>query len=172
MRGFSCKNDAANVVVMNPVTVTPAERADIEAFVGSVAGLFREDGGRHDPYLNLHWPDTGGAAYYGGLLAADDCLLTVARDGSGQVVGHLVGKLTGPDELRTARFAVLESIRVDPAARGRGAGSALIRNFFEWAKEKGAAVASVSAFAANTDAQRLYERHGFSPQTVTLRAPL
>jgi GNAT superfamily N-acetyltransferase len=83
-----------------------------------------------------------------------------------------VGKLTGPDELRTGRFAVLESIRVDPAARGRGAGSALIQNFFDWAKEKGAAVASVTAFAANTDAQRLYERHGFAPQAVTLRTAL
>jgi ribosomal protein S18 acetylase RimI-like enzyme len=157
---------------MNPHSLTRATHGDIEAFVGSVAGLFQEDGGRHDPYLNVHWPRAEGAAYYGGLLADDDCLLTVARDGSGQVVGHLVGKLTGPDDLRTARFAVLESIRVDPAARGQGIGSALIQSFFEWAKEKGAAVASVSAFAANTDAQRLYERHGFAPQTVTLRAAL
>lgn len=169
---FSCKNDAANVVVMNPLTVTRTTRADIDAFVGSVSGLFHEDGGRHDPHMNLDWPDTGGAAYYTGLLTDDDCLLAVARDGSGQVIGHLVGKLTGPDDLRTCRFAVLESIRVDPAARGHGVGSALIQDFFGWARERHAEVASVTAFAANAAARRLYERHGFSPASVTLRTPL
>jgi ribosomal protein S18 acetylase RimI-like enzyme len=150
---------------MTPVTVTRSTRADIGAFVASVSGLFHEDGGQHDPHMNVDWPAAEGAAYYTGLLA-------VAKDGSGQVVGHLVGKLTGPDGLRTCRFAVLESIRVDPAARGRGVGSEMIQNFFEWARRNKAEVASVTAFAANTAALRLYERHGFRPQSVTLRAPV
>jgi ribosomal protein S18 acetylase RimI-like enzyme len=157
---------------MPSVTVTAATRADIPAFVESVAGLFREDGGRHDPYLDVGWPDAEGGPYYARLLDDEDCLIAVARDGSAQVVGHLVGKLTGPDGLRTARFAVLESIRVDPAARGAGIGSELIRHFFGWAAGKGAEIASVTAFADNVDAQRLYRRHGFRPQSVTLRAPV
>lgn len=157
---------------MTTATVTTATHADIDAFVESVAGLFREDGGRHDPYLNLGWPAAEGRSYYAGLLADDSCLLAVVRDGSGHVIGHLVGKLSGPDPLRTRRFAMLESMRVDPAARGAGVGSELIRHFFRWAGEKGADVASVTAFAANTAARRLYSRHGFRPQSVTLRALL
>src|SRR5215204_277393 len=43
------------------------------------------------------------------------------------VVGHLVGKLLAPDSLRMHRFAVLESMRVDPSLRGRGNGSMLIK---------------------------------------------
>jgi ribosomal protein S18 acetylase RimI-like enzyme len=154
---------------MNPVTVTPATRADLDAFVASVAALFREDAGRHDPTMDVGWPAAEGGPYYAGLLDDDGCLLAVARDGSGQVIGHLVGKLTGPDALRTCRLAILESLRVDPSARGAGVGSRLIENFLHWAREKDAEVASVSAFAANGGALRLYERHGFRPQTVTLR---
>jgi ribosomal protein S18 acetylase RimI-like enzyme len=161
-----------SVVGMTPVTVTTATPDDIPAFVESVDGLFHEDGGRHDPHMNLGWPADEGAAYYAGLLDDGDCLLAVARAGSGRVVGHLVGKLTGPDSLRTARFAVLESIRVDPESRGAGAGSALIGHFLDWAREKGAAVASVTAFAANSGALRLYQRQGFRPQSVTLRTAI
>lgn len=164
--------ESANVGFMTPVTVTAATPADLDAFVASVDGLFHEDGDRHDPHMDLSWPTAAGGPYYAGLLADDDCLLAVARDGSGQVIGHLVGKLAGPDDLRTCRFAILESIRVDPAARGAGVGSEMIRHFFGWAADKDAEIASVSAFAANVDAQRLYRRHGFQRQTVTLRAPV
>jgi ribosomal protein S18 acetylase RimI-like enzyme len=155
---------------MTPVTVTRATRDDIDAFVTSVAGLFREDGGRHDPTMDVGWPAAEGGPYYAGLVDDEACRLAVARNASGQVIGHLVGELVGPDALRTCRFAVLESIRVDPSARGTGVGSQLIQNFLTWAREKDAEVASVSAFAANAGALRLYERHGFRPQTITLRA--
>jgi ribosomal protein S18 acetylase RimI-like enzyme len=152
-------------------TVSVAGPDDLDAFVGSVAGLFREDGGTHDPAMDVSWPARDGAAYYGGLLADPDCLLAVARDGD-RVVGHLVGKLLEPDDLRRQRFAVLESIRVDPAARGHGAGGQLVSLFLDWARGRGAEQASVTAFAANAAAQRFYRRHGFTPMSVTLRAPV
>jgi ribosomal protein S18 acetylase RimI-like enzyme len=146
--------DSANVGFMTPVTVDAATPADLDAFVASVDGLFHEDGGRYDPHLELNWPTAAGGPHYAGLLDDDSCLLAVARGESGQVIGHLVGKLAGPDDLRTCRFAILESIRVDPAARGAGVGSELIRHFFGRAAGKGAEIASVSAFVANADAQR------------------
>lgn len=86
------------------------------------------------------------------------------------MVGHLVGKLQEPNSLRTQRFAVLESIRVEPDQRGSGVGGSLIDHFLDWARRSGAQQASVTAFAANEGAQRLYERFGFVPMTVTLRA--
>jgi GNAT superfamily N-acetyltransferase len=153
------------------VTVTAAGSGDLDAFVASVAGLFREDGGVHDPAMNVDWPAAEGLAYYTGLLADEACLLAVARDGD-RVVGHLVGKLAEPDEMLLRRFAVLESMRVHPDHRGAGIGGRLVGHFLDWARDRGAEQASVSAFAANAAAQRLYQRHGFAPMTVTLRRPL
>jgi ribosomal protein S18 acetylase RimI-like enzyme len=70
------------------------------------------------------------------------------------------------------REARLNSLWVLPEHRGLGVGSRLVEAFLDWARERGAAYAVVSAFAANPTAIRLYEKHGFGPHTVTLRALL
>jgi GNAT superfamily N-acetyltransferase len=142
---------------------------DIGDLVASVAGLFDEDGGRFDTTMDTTWPARGGAAYYSTLVGDDACLLALARDGD-RTLGHLVGKLMGPDDLRMVTFAVLESIRVDPTVRNTGVGTALVERFFGWARAAGAERASVTAFARNEGAQRFYVRHGFTPMSVTLRA--
>jgi GNAT superfamily N-acetyltransferase len=156
---------------MEPATVTVAGPADLDAVVASVAGLFREDGGRHDPAMNVDWPLHGGAGYYGPLLSDPSARLAVARDGD-RVVGHLVGKVLEPDAMRTRRLAVLESMRVDPGHRGRGVGGLLVEHFLGWARERDARDASVTAFVANENAQRLYRRYGFAPASVILRTTL
>jgi GNAT superfamily N-acetyltransferase len=156
---------------MTSVTVTAADHNDMDAFVASVTGLFREDAGVHDSVMDVTWPIREGSQYYSGLLLDKSCLLAVARDDD-RVVGHLVGKLVEPDSLRLQRLAVLESIRVDPDRRGGGVGGMLVSHFLDWARRHGAQQASVSAFAANHGAQRLYRRQGFDPITVTMRAAL
>jgi GNAT superfamily N-acetyltransferase len=157
------------------VTVTAATHDDLDALVASVAGLFREDAGRHDPLMDLDWPAREGAAYYAELMTDEACLLVLARDGAGagdRVVGHLVGRLRPPSSLQTGCLAVLESMRVAPQARRAGAGTLLVGQFFTWARERGAQQASVTAYAANDAALRFYTRHGFVPQSVTSRAAL
>jgi GNAT superfamily N-acetyltransferase len=153
------------------VTVSPVTEGDIGALVVSVAGLFAEDAGRHDPAMDLRWPEREGAAYYSRLLADQACLLLLARDDE-QAVGHLVGRLSGPDSLRTQRLAVLESMRVAPGARRTGVGSLLVGHFFSWARLSGAQQASVTAYAANDAALRFYARHGFTRASVISRAVL
>jgi GNAT superfamily N-acetyltransferase len=156
---------------MTAPTVNAATHDDMDALVDSVAGLFAEDGARHDSLMDAGWPAREGAAYYSALIGDKTCLVTLARH-NGQVIGHLIGKLSRPDGLLTGRIEVLESMRVAPAARGIGVGSLLVENFLAWARDHDAAQASVTAFAANQAAQRFYERHGFVPKSVTSRAIL
>jgi GNAT superfamily N-acetyltransferase len=153
------------------VTVSSARPEDIDALVASVIGLFAEDAGRNDPFMDTQWPVREGSSYYAGLVDDPACLLAVAWQ-DGEIVGHLVGKLVEPDSLRLVRFAVLESMRVRPERRGRGAGGLLIEEFFTWARRNQAEQASVTAFAANEGAQRLYARYGFRPASVTMRSGL
>jgi GNAT superfamily N-acetyltransferase len=156
---------------MAPVTVKAVTPDDLDALLESVAGLFREDAGQHDSLVDPGWPARDGAAYYVGLMSDRACLLALARDGD-RVIGHLVGRLSGPSPVRTGSLAVLESMRVAPDARRAGVGGLLVRHFFDWARDGGAEQASVTAYAANHPARRFYARHGFIPQSVISRAVL
>ena len=155
---------------MASITVSVADKHTIDGLLASVVELFREDAGTHDPTTDISWPVREGADYYAGLLDDPGCLLLIARSDVGTTVGHLVGKLREPTTLQPVRLAVLESIRVAPEVRGSGVGSRLVDQFFGWARDRAAAVASVSAYANNTRAQRFYQRQGFAPQTLTLRS--
>jgi GNAT superfamily N-acetyltransferase len=156
---------------MTPVTVKAASPDDLDALLESVAWLFREDAGRRDSLVDPGWPARDGAAYYSALMSDRACLLALARDGD-RVIGHLVGKLTGPNSIQTGCLAVLESMRVAADSRRAGVGGLLVRHFFDWARDGGAEQASVTAYAANHPARRFYARHGFIPQSVISRAVL
>jgi GNAT superfamily N-acetyltransferase len=157
---------------MPEFTVDAAGPDDVATVVELVAGLFQEDGGRHDPTMNVDWPASDEAKqYYAGLVHDPDAILIVAR-GGGRLHGYLVGKLREPDSFRTMRLAVLESMRVTPEARGGGVGGLLIDAFAVWARGHGAERAFVTAYAGNEAAQRFYARHGFGRHSVTLWAEL
>lgn len=74
--------------------------------------------------------------------------------------------------MRTVTVGAVTPLRVDPDFRGNGVGGLLVDHFLDWARRQGARKASVTAFAANEGAQRLYRRHGFASMTVTMRAEL
>lgn len=157
---------------MRELVVSPATEDDRAAFVASVDGLFREDAGVHDRYGDPEWAVRRGDAYFTDLPADPRAVPLLARDGE-RALGHLVGRVLEPDTLRPGtRVAVLESMRVVPEARGQGVGSRLVAAFFDWARERGAVRASVTAYAANEGAQRFYARHGFVPASVTFRVTL
>jgi len=62
----------------------------IPELVASVGALFAEDGGRHDPRMDIGLPTRDGTAYYRDLLNVGLCLLARA---DGVTVGHQVGRL-------------------------------------------------------------------------------
>jgi GNAT superfamily N-acetyltransferase len=165
---FSAKNRAGNVPFM--VTVTEATLDRIPDLVSSVDGLFAEDAGRHDPGMDLDWPRREGVAYYAGLLGNETALCLLAD--SGGPAGHLIGRITSSDLRPGGVTAVLESLRVAPAFRRAGVGSALLAEFLAWARRKHANRLKVTAFAANDAAIAFYRRHGFEPFELTLSRPM
>lgn len=156
---------------MTSITITVVDERTVGALTASVVELFAEDAGRFDRSVDTTWPVREGDDYYAGIVNDPACLLLLAIAGD-RPVGHLVGKLREPTTLQPVRSAVLESMRVAPDLSGSGVGGQLAERFLAWARESGAQLASVTAYAANTGAQRFYARHGFTPQSVTLRAPL
>ncbi|MGW2567197.1 N-acetyltransferase family protein [Streptomyces sp. NPDC001537] len=153
------------------VIVRRARTEDIPGLVASSAGLFAEDGGTRDSSVNVDWPRQYGAQSFAAALD-DPSRLVLAVEHDGQVVGHLMGSVTGPTDKRTVASATLVSIYVRPEHRRARAGDRLVEEFLDWARRQGAEHAEVTAYAANADAIRFYERGGFTAMTVTLRQPL
>ena len=58
--------------------------------------------------------------------------------------------------------ALLDELYVQPDRRGRGLGAAMIRLLVAEARATGVSAIEINVDAGDIDAQRFYERHGFS----------
>lgn len=86
--------------------------------------------------------------------------LLIARDDASEP--PLLGALTlAWYPIPTGVRAWIEDVVVDPAARGRGIGEALVRAALERARREGAAQVDLTSRAEREAANRLYQRVGF-----------
>ena len=112
-------------------------------------------------------PSDGGlVAMAKALIEAPDSdgILLVARDGDGVPIGFAAVSWKW-SSLRAARVAVLEDLFVAPEARGRGAGSALIKACAKRASELGAAALTWLTKPDNRPARSVYEQAGATGET-------
>ena len=154
------------------VFIRRAGADDVDALLTVSAGLWAEDAGTHDPeVMNTDWPKEHGRASFEAIVDDPDRVGLLAESG-GELAGGLMGSLPELTPFVRLREARLNSLWVLPDHRGSGVGGLLVGSFLDWARDCGAPYAVVTAFAANTGAQRFYERQGFGSHTVTLRMPL
>jgi GNAT superfamily N-acetyltransferase len=111
-------------------------------------------------------PDTFWERQLAATVASPSAISAVA-DRDGCAVGIVYAALP-PDEPGTAR---LYSMWVAPAARGAGAGDALVAAIVAWARSRGAKRLVLDVTQGNAAAERLYERSGlrYTGATVPLR---
>jgi ribosomal protein S18 acetylase RimI-like enzyme len=164
LKGLQRFFDLTNLCLMT--NVRKATIDDLPALTVLNEGLFNEDAGTRDPFVDLGW--SGREAYL--LALVDDGernIIWVADDG-GQVVGFLVARLKDGNDVRPVSSAELESLYIQQDRRNGGHGAALVQHFLGWAKEAGAGRAVVHAYTANTAAIRFYERFGMRPKSTML----
>lgn len=129
--------------------------------------LFREDAGQRDPYADLGWPARESAGYFGKFLRSLENAVFLAESDTGPT-GYLAARWVPAGSMRTVATAELESMFVAGHARGRGVGTELVREFVSWAETRDAGRLSVTAYAGNGPALRLYRSFGFTPRSITL----
>jgi GNAT superfamily N-acetyltransferase len=86
------------------------------------------------------------------------CFFLATLDGRGAGFAHLLPSF---DTLAMRPAWILEDMFVAPAERRRGVGSALLRRAEEFARATGAAHLSLTTAHTNSNAQSLYEAHGY-----------
>jgi GNAT superfamily N-acetyltransferase len=67
-----------------------------------------------------------------------------------------------PNVWYEGHVALLDELYVVPERRGQGIGSAVIELLLSLARERGVALVEINVDEGDVDAQRFYERHGFS----------
>ncbi|MCU4672162.1 GNAT family N-acetyltransferase [Microbacterium fluvii] len=97
------------------------------------------------------------ARTFGRLVDGVDLHGAIARDDEGRAVG-IVHWLTHPATWATTTYCYLEDLFVDPAARGVGAGGALIAHVAGWARENSCEKVYWLTAETNTTARALYDR--------------
>jgi ribosomal protein S18 acetylase RimI-like enzyme len=96
-------------------------------------------------------------------LEDPEAFFVLAEDGDGPVGYAFVTVGPGYASWRTGdRAAVLETLSVLPDRRGGGVGAALIEAAWSRLGERGIDDMAITTTKTNVDAQRFYERHGFT----------
>jgi [ribosomal protein S18]-alanine N-acetyltransferase len=112
-----------------------------------------------DRIMEIEHSSFGKDAYDRNLFAeffhkCGDLFLVAAR--RGRVCGYMITCIRG-------ERAELVSVAVEPALRGRGAGSALLESTLRRLRRRGAARLVLMVRPANTAARAFYEKFGFRP---------
>lgn len=102
---------------------------------------------------------------------ADDCLVHVAEDGDGAILGLSLVRLR-PEPLSHEPSAHLEAIAVSAEAEGKGLAHALLTAAEEEAKRHGARTMTLHVFSTNTRARRFYERSGYFGEIIRYIKPI
>ena len=143
-------------MVANPgFSIREAEPAEYDAIGDLVVRAYRGVGETDESYFD-ELRDTGARAAVVPVLAA-------VEDGSGRVLGA-VTYVPGPGPFHEGEFGDAASIRmlaVEPDARGRGIGRALVEACLALAREAGRQRVSLYPRPFMTTAHAMYEGLGF-----------
>jgi GNAT superfamily N-acetyltransferase len=138
---------------MMDVTMRPAGAADVPA----VLRLLADDplGKNREAAIDAPYQ----AAF--AAIAADPNHEVVVAELDGRVVGCFQLSFIPGLSRRGAWRAQIESVRVDSALRGRGAGQAMMEWAIARARERGCALVQLTTDKRRPDAHRFYARLGF-----------
>jgi ribosomal protein S18 acetylase RimI-like enzyme len=145
----------------SPVTVRPARRDDVAAIIAMLADdhLGRARERLEDPLHSLYYDA------FERLSRDPNIELMVAEEG-GRVVGCLQLCILPGLSSQGASRGLIEDVRVASDRRSRGIGEQLVQWAVGEAKARGCKLVELLTHHTRVDAQRFYERLGFSRSHV------
>ena len=143
------------------ITIRRARRDDVAAIVAMLAD---DHLGRARERLDDPLPATYTDAF--GRIEADPNIVLVVAEEAGSVVGCLQLCILPGLSSQGASRGLIEDVRVASNRRSRGIGEQLVRWAVAETRSKGCRLVELLTHQTRVDAQRFYERLGFSRSHV------
>lgn len=105
-------------------------------------------------------------------MAVDGGNITLIARDAGEAVAFLNGSMAPDGGIFEEGFAFINNIFVRDGSRGSGAGTALVRRFEEWARERGAHELRLHVNAGNEPGRASWGAGGFEVVEEVRRKPL
>jgi ribosomal protein S18 acetylase RimI-like enzyme len=136
---------------LSEVSIRRATSADLDAAARLFTGYLR--------FYGRDTPESEARVFIGERLARQDSVFYLAEaDGEALGFTQLYPSFAS---LSLAPSWILNDLYVDPSARGRGVGEALMQAARSLAQQEGAAELMLQTARTNATAQRLYEKLGW-----------
>lgn len=100
------------------------------------------------------------------LLSDGDACVLVALDDSGTIVGMVVGQIRRDERYIPAISGSIGRLFVSEAWRGRGIGTELVKQLFQFFASRHVEDISIYYIVGNSEAARFWNKLGFQPRMV------
>ena len=151
------------------ISVRPARPNDQET-LGRYGGALARQHYSDDPhrFIRVENPEASYGRYLVSQISGPDSAVFVAEN-QGTVIGYVWTTLEGTDwaKLR-GPCGIVQDIYVDPTARQRGAGRALLTAALDWIRSKGRSMVVLMTKTRNESAHRLFTSFGFRPTMIEM----
>ena len=149
---------------------TSADQESLGRFGAALVHQHHADDGRR--FIEVKNPEAGYGRFLVSQITGPESTVLVAES-AGEAVGYLWATVEGTDwaQLR-GPSGVVQDIYVDAAARGRGAGRALLEAAIAWFRSHGRTQVVLMTKTRNAAAQRLFASVGFRPTMVEMTLDL
>ena len=112
--------------------------------------------------------EKGYARYFESQIGDKDTILLVAED-DGEILGYAYGRCESRDwNMLLDDHGAIHDVLVDPGARRKGLGQALMQAMLDEFKKRGLERVVLSTMVGNEPAQRLFESLGFRKTMVEM----
>jgi ribosomal protein S18 acetylase RimI-like enzyme len=149
------------MTMTSAITVRPARKGDVAAIIAMLAD---DHLGRARERLEESLPMVYFQAFE--TIARDPNIELMVAEEAGRVVGCLQLCILPGLSSQGASRGLIEDVRVASDRRSRGIGEQLVRWAVERSRAKGCKVVELLTHHTRVDAQRFYERLGFSRSHV------
>lgn len=148
--------------------ISKASFKDTNEINDMLTSLIQDERKNYDSNINENYKVE---EFYEKLINNDDKRILVARDND-IILGYVYGFIQDNGSFCNNKVAQLDALFVKEQYRGNGIARSLMKEFINWAEEKGVAYIELSVCKDNTNAISLYENEGFCIDKILLRKKL